>query len=176
MRERVRSNSRSQKRRRSRPLSAGDTPESLASTSDAIWRECIAVARTRPFKFAIVKRAQTSAEYPGRSRGVAATRPWRFWLKCTAFTKTRFAAPTTNSSSRQRPRGAKGRFGPLVDRSCRMQRAAEAGGDPEAAWSYSEPRSGRTARRYHAGARITLRCPWFLVGATPYLRPVVLGP
>ena len=71
--------------------------------------------------------------------------------------KTRFSGPGPNSSSRRRSRGTEVRFGPLVDSYCRMQRAAYAGGDPEAPWSYSEPRHGRTARRYHTGARITLR-------------------
>ena len=45
----------------------------------------------------------------------------------------RFADPGPNSSSRRRSRGAKGRFGPLVDRPWPMQRAAEDGSDPGAA-------------------------------------------
>ena len=35
------------------------------------------------------------------------------WRKCVVFAKTRFAASGPNSSSRRRPRGAKGRFEPL---------------------------------------------------------------
>ena len=103
---RGRLNSRSRKRRRSRPCSASYMPESPRSTADAIWRKCV------------------------------------------VFAKTRFAGPGPNSSSRRRSRGAKGRFGPLVDRSCRMQRAAEDGTDPGAPWSYSGLRNSQIARRY----------------------------
>ena len=71
----------------------------------------------------------------------------RYWRRRTAFAKTRFADPRPNSSSRRRSRGAKGRFGPLLDGSWPLQRAAYAGSDPEAAWSYSGPRSSGGARR-----------------------------
>ena len=54
---------------------------------------------------------------------------------CVPFAKTRFADPGPNWSCRRRSRGTEVRFGPLVDSYCRMQRAAYAGGDPEAPWS-----------------------------------------
>ena len=40
-------NSRSRKRRKSRPCSASYMPESPTSTADAIWRKCVAFAKTR---------------------------------------------------------------------------------------------------------------------------------
>ena len=55
------------------------------------------------------------------------------WRKCIVFCKNAFRDPEPNSSSRRRSRGAKGRFGPVVDRPWPMQRAAEDGSDPGAA-------------------------------------------
>ena len=151
-------------------------PESLTLTSDAIWRESIALRERVRSNSRSQKRRRSRRNIHVAAAASPRPAPEVFWRKCMTFAKTRFAGPGPNSSSRRRPRGAKGRFGPLVDRSCRMQRAAEAGGDPGAAWSYSELRRGRAAGKYHTGARITLRCPWILAGGTPYLRPVVLGP
>ena len=83
--------------------------------------------------------------------------------------KTRFADLGPNSPSRRRPRGAKSRFGPLVDRSCRVQRATEDGTDPGAPWSYSGLRNTEWCADIPFGARITLRCPWILAGVIPCL-------
>ena len=87
----------------------------------------------------------------------------------TKFLKNALLDPTPQLPLRRRPRGATSRFGPLVDISCRVQRLVYDGGDPGAPWSYPELRSGRTARKYHTGARITLRCPWIEAGAIPCL-------
>ena len=65
-----------------------------------------------------------------------------------SFCENAFRGPGPHSSSRRRPRGAKSRFGPLVDISCRMQRAAEDGTDPGAPWSYSGLRNSGMVRRY----------------------------
>ena len=60
------------------------------------------------------------------------------WRKCIVFAKTRFADPGPDSSSRRRSRGAKGRFGPLVDGPAPLQKAAVDGGDPMASMAYRE--------------------------------------
>ena len=79
-----------------------------------------------------------SASYvPESLRSTADT----IWRKCVVFAKTRFAGPGPNSSSQRRSRGAKSRFGPLGGRPCPLQKAAYAGGDPEAAGSSGKSRA-----------------------------------
>ena len=71
-----------------------------------------------------------------------------------SFCKNAFRGPGTQWSSRRRSRGARGRFGPLVDGLCPLQKAAYAGGDPGAAGA-----SGAKSRARPLSQRQHISCP-----------------